>query len=146
MLIFNTNQNQIFKLEKFFKSQDLNVKFYTVQSSIDQEARIVKSALIKLAVGIIILLIVIVVLLKYLIRKDTKMQLKKFISSLIGFGLLLGILIELVLGFSLPMLSIVGIPKWTSLNIILSVLSIVLINLLLAVIITIFQRNNPQKQ
>lgn len=146
LLIFNTNQNQIFKLEKFFKSQDLNVKFYTVQSSIDQEARIVKSALIKLAVGIIILLIVIVVLLKYLIRKDTKMQLKKFISSLIGFGLLLGILIELVLGFSLPMLSIVGIPKWTSLNIILSILSIVLINLLLAVIITIFQRNNPQKQ
>ena len=145
LLIFNTNQTQISNLEKFFKSQNLNVKFYTVQSSINQETRIVKSALIKLAVGIIVLLIVIAFLIRYLIRKDTQLQLKKFITSLIGFGLLLGILIELVLGFSLPMLSLVGIPKWTSLNIILSILSIVLINLLLAIIIIIFQRNNPQK-
>ena len=99
LLIFNTNQTQISNLEKFFKSQNLNVKFYTVQSSINQEARIVKSALIKLAVGIIILLIVIAFLIRYLIRKDTQLQLKKFITSLIGFGLLLGILIELVLGF-----------------------------------------------
>lgn len=146
LLIFNTNQNKISKLEKFFKSQDLNVKFYTIQSSINQEARIVKSALIKLAVGIIILLIVIVFLIRYLIRKDTQLQLKKFITSLIGFGLLLGILIELGLGFLLPMLSLVGIPKWTSLNVIISILSIVLLNLLLAIIIIIFQRNNPQKQ
>lgn len=138
LLIFNTNQNQISKLEKFFKSQGLNVKFYTVQSSIDQESHIVKSALMKLAIGIIVLIIVIAFLLRYLIRKDAQIQLKKFISCLIGFGILLGILIELILGFSLPMLSIVGIPKWTNLNIIVSILSILVINLLLGSIIITF--------